>query len=233
MRKVIMILGIACLSVSTIAQSSSENGNRLGLRGNKYLSGGFVGFGFIQDVFGFYEVAGGNSTNLDIGRMHRYQFKPRFALIGTVQYSYYNYKLHDAASEMSFNYHVLEYAHIDGKISKQAFRSHNISTSAGYRFYLVKPKRNDNNSGLFADVSLQGDWAFSRYYRLNHKDGSKIKRRDKDLFNPFSTSYIARIGWNRFSIYARYRVTDAFNSNHLFFDVPPLTIGVQFLSLNF
>jgi len=93
----------------------------------------------------------------------------------------------------------------------------------------VKPTRNDNNAGLFVDLSVQGDLAFSKYYKLNLNGQSNVKRRDKDVFNPLTTSYIARAGWGWFSIYARYRVTDAFNSKHLPMDIPPLTIGVQFL----
>ena len=228
MKRLIIILGIACISASAIAQSL-ENETRFRLRDgrSKYLSDSFVGLGFIQGENDYYQL-GGSSINLDIGRMHRYQFKPRFALIGTVQYSYYNYKLHDAASEPIFNDIVLDGKTYDN-ISKQVFRTHNISASAGYRFYLAPPKRNSNNAGLFADVSVQGDFAFSKYYKLKPNGESNIKRRDKDVFNPFTTSYIVRIGWNSFSVYARYRVTDVFNSKRLPMDVPPLTIGVQLL----
>ena len=108
MKRIVMILGIACISVSTIAQQSSENENRFRLRDsrNKYLSSSFFGLGFIQGENSYYKL-GGSSINLDIGSMHRYQFKPRFALIGTVQYSYYNYKLQDAANELIFNNVIL------------------------------------------------------------------------------------------------------------------------------
>ena len=228
MKRIVMILGIACISASTMAQSSSENENRFRLKEkNKYLSDGFVGFGFNQNENDYYKLSG-SGINLDIGRMHRYQFRPRFALIGTVQYSYYNYKLQDAASEPIFNSAILGGKTYDN-ISKQVFRTHNISASAGYRFYLLKPKKNDNNAGLFADLSVQGDLAFSKYYKLKLNGESNIKHRDKDVFKPFTTSYIARVGWGWFSIYARYRVTDAFNSKDLPMDIPPLTIGVQFL----
>ena len=229
MKKIIVILGIACISASSIAQSSSENDLRSKLREsrNKYLSSGFAGFGFIQNKTNYYDLSS-SGINIDIGSMHRYQFRPRFALIGTVQYSYYNYKLRDAASEPTFNNVVLGGKTYDN-INKQVFRTHNISASAGYRFYLVKPKRNDNNAGLFVDLSVQGDLAFSKYYKLKINGESNLKHRDKDVFNPLTTSYIARAGLGWFSIYARYRVTDAFNSKHLPIDIPPLTIGVQFL----
>ena len=227
MKRIVTILGIACISASTIAQTSSENENRFRLRDNKYLSSGFVGLGFIQDEKNYYKLDG-SSINLDIGSMHRYQFRPRFALIGTVQYSYYNYKLNDAASEPIFNTVILGGKTYDN-VSKQVFRTHNFSASAGYRFYLVKPEKNKNNAGLFVDLNVQGDLAFSKYYKLKLNGESNIKHRDKDVFNPLTTSYIARAGWGWFSIYARYRVTDAFNSKHLPMDIPPLTIGVQFL----
>ena len=227
MKKIIIFLVIACISTSNYAQSSSEDGIISRLRDNKYLSSSFVGLGFIQNESDYYKLDG-NNINFDIGSMHRYQFKPRFALIGTVQYSYYNYKLHDAASEPIFNDVVLG-GKTYNNIRKQVFRSHNIAASAGYRFYFIKPTRNTNNAGLFVDLSVQGDLAFSKYYKLKNKGESNIKHRDTDVFNPITTSYIARVGWDWFSIYARYRVSDAFNSKHLPIDLPPFTVGVQFL----
>ena len=229
MKRIVLILGIVCISTSIFAQSTSEDAllSKLRESRNKYLTSSFVGLGFVQDDKDYYKL-GGSSINLDIGSMHRYQFRPRLALIGTIQYSYYNYKLQDAASDLTFNHVIL-----DGKtynnMKKQVFRTHNIAASAGYRFYLVKPVRNDNNSGLFVDLSVQGDFAFSKYYKLKNKGESNVKHRDRDVFNPFTTSYITRVGWGWFSIYARYRVTEAFNSKHLPIDIPPLTIGVQFL----
>ena len=225
MKKVIIFLVIACISASNYAQSASED--EFFSKLSKYLSSSFVGLGFVQNETGYHKLDG-SSVNFDIGSMHRYQFKPRFALIGTVQYSYYNYKLQDAASEPIFNNAILG-GKTYNNISKQVFRTHNIAASAGYRFYLVKPTRNTNNDGLFVDLSVQGDLAFSKYYKLKNKGESNIKHRDKDAFNPITTSYIARVGWNWFSIYARYRVSDAFNSKYLPIDLPPFTVGVQFL----
>ena len=267
MKKLIIILGIACISASAIAQPAVRIGNmeiivrkqgqdttmqvnvledpcppcppvenetRSRVNSNTYkyhYQSGFGGVGFIMPDIGSgnYATLGGSSINFDIGNMHRYQLARWFALVGTLQYSYYNYKLHDAAEEPDFNIMVLNsrtYSNAD--ISKQVFRSHNAGAGAFMRIYLGQPRRHSND-GVFVDFGIQGEWAFSKYYKLKTQKGGKEKIRDDYAFNPFNASYAVRVGMKRFSVYARYRFTDAFNSKALPLDLPPVTIGVHFL----
>ena len=194
-----------------------------------HTSEGFGGIGFIlpDNGSGYYTTLGGNSINIDAGWIHRYQISRRFALGGTLQYSYYNYKLRDAASEPKFVEEVTGISFDRQALNKQVFRSHNIAAGTFIRLYAVPP-RHRGNDGMFIDLGVQGDYAFSKYFKIKMRSGGKDKFREGYAFNPFTASAIARIGWNRKAIFARYRFTDAFNSKALQMDLPPITIGIQF-----
>jgi len=215
-------------------------------------SDGFWGIGFIlpDNSSSYYTTLGGNSINIEIGQMSRYHFSPRFALGGTLQYSYYNYKLKDAVNEPNFNDVVLgnkTFANDD--IRKQTFRSHNAAAGAFTRFYLIPPEirngRIRENNVIYIDLGAQGDFAFSKYAMLKTHSEGKKKYNEDYAFNPFSASAIARLGWkksrwnvssnkwnfegsNSRAIFVRYRFTDAFNQKALPMDLPPITIGIQF-----
>ena len=212
----------------------------------KYQSSDFFwGLGFIlpNNSSDYYAMLGGKSINIDAGWMHRYQIARRFALAGTFQYSYYNYRLRDAATEPFFMEEVIgrEFARTD--IRKQVYRNHNIAAGAFTRFYLIPPKTRGND-GLYIDLGAQGDFVFRKVYKIKTQSERKNKYFNDYAFNPFTASAVARIGWkgkgwknvgltdfccgNSRAIYARYRFTDAFNSKALPMDIPPITIGIQF-----
>ena len=202
----------------------------------------FTGIGFISsnsnNLFpkynsaDYYTILGGKSMNLDFGRMHRYHLSRRFALGTSLQYSYYNYRL--KLDEPVYLQEVYNRRFTKDEIYKQVFRSHNVAGGVFTRFYLVPPK-NRGNDGLYLDLGAQGDFAFSKYCKLKTHSGDKYKQRDGEAFNPFSASAIARIGckgwgWGNdaFAFFVRYRFTDAFNSNVLPKELPPITFGIQF-----
>ena len=212
----------------------------------------FWGLGFIlpDNSSDYYTILGGKSINFDAGWIHRHQITRQFALGGTFQYSYYNYKLRDAATEPKFMEEVIgrEFARTD--IQKQVYRSHNVSAGAFTRFYLIPPK-NRGNDGLYIDLGAQGDFAFRKVYKIKTQSERKNKYFNDYAFNPFTASAIARIGWSRKewnifnvnisddwdwrccksrAIFVRYRFTDAFNSpKALPKDLPPITIGILFM----
>ena len=214
----------------------SENETRPKPKFNKYhRHEGFAGIGFIlpDNGSGYYTTLGGNSINIDVGGIRTYHLTRRFALGSSLQYSYYNYKL--KVNEPPYLEEVFKNKTFEkDDIAKQVFRSHNVALGAFTRFYLIPPK-NRGKDGLFVDLGAQGDFAFSKYCMLKtESDNRKHKFRDGEAFNPFSASAIARLGWKWWrggdnqAIFVRYRFTDAFGSK-LPMDLPPITIGIQFL----
>ena len=194
----------------------------------------FCGIGFILPDNGnnYYTTLGGNSINIDVGGIRVYHLSRHFALGGTMQYSFYNYKFRDAVNEENFNTVVLRneiFANDD--LRKQVYRSHNVTVGLFTRLYLVPGYR--YHRGLYVDLGAQGDFAFSRYCMLKTQSDKKKRYHEDYAFNPFSASAIVRIGWDKFlpgrsAIFARYRFTDAFNRKSLPMDLPPITIGIQF-----
>ena len=202
-----------------------------------YTYKGFCGIGFIlpDKSSDYYTTLGGNSINIDMGGMRHYHISRRFALGGTAQYSFYNYRLRDAASDSLFARETTIVPYERQDIRKQVFRSHNVAIGPFMRFYIIPP-RYKWNDGLYLDLGAQGDFAFSKYYKIKMRNGDKDKIRNADAFNPFTASAIARIGWRGWrgwqgsthTIFVRYRFTNAFNSEALPADLPPITIGIQF-----
>ena len=183
-----------------------------------------------------FTTVGGNSLNIDVGRMNRYHLTRRFALGTTVNYSYYNYRLRNAADDPIFNAEVRNDKPFEpNRVRKEVFRSHNIVGGAFARFYLVAPRTRDND-GVYLDLGAQGDFAFSKYYIMKFNNGGKDKYRNGYAFNPFTASAIARVGWKTNSrgcnppvVFVRYRLTDVFNTpKALPMDLPPITIGMKF-----
>ena len=224
--------------------SQNENSPQNSFR--KYNTSTFFwGLGFIlpNNSGDYYTTLGGKSINFDAGWIHRHQISRKFALGGTFQYSYYNYRLRDAATESFFMEEVIgrEFARTD--IKKQVYRNHNLAGGAFTRFYLIPPK-NRGNDGLYVDLGAQGDFAFRKVYKIKTQSQRKNKYFNDYAFNPFTASAVARIGWsgkvwknvgftdfccsNSRAIFVRYRFTDTFNQKALPMDLPPITIGIQF-----
>jgi hypothetical protein len=198
-------------------------------RNERNISDGFCGIGFIlpDNSSGYYKM-GGSGFNLDMGGSHRYHLARWLALGGTMQYSFYSYKLRDAASTLPFWEEITGVPFDRHDLRKQVFRSHNIAAGPFMRLYLVPSSRPKKNDGFYIDLGAQGDFAFSKYYKIKTRSGEKHKYRDGHVFNPFTASAIARLGFcNDWAIFARYRFTDAFNFSVLPIDLPPVTIGIQ------
>ena len=203
---------------------------------DRNISDGFCGIGFILPNYSeYYSTLSPSSINLDFGGSHRFQLTRWFALGGTMQYSFYNYKLNKAVSDpgSAFVTEVMKGDLPNSDLQKQVFRSHNIAAGPFIRLHLVPSSRPKKNDGFYIDLGVQGDFAFSKYYKNKTTSGGKLKIRNgdtlnNDVFNPFTASAIARIGWSSSAIFARYRFTDAFNSVRLPMDIPPITIGIQF-----
>ena len=193
MKKLIVILGIACISASVIAQHVVRIGNMeivvkkaegdttvRALNDNEsvqtqekpkpkfvpYQKTSF--FGGVSAVYpdhgsSYYTVLGGRSFNLDAGWIHRKAITRWLALGGTFQYSFYNYNLRDAANETKFAEEVIGDFFLADDIRRQEYRSHNIAASAFTRIYLTK----QNNNNPIARNRVFIDFGVQGDYALN------------------------------------------------------------------
>ncbi|MDR0566419.1 MAG: hypothetical protein LBG47_05195 [Prevotellaceae bacterium] len=189
---------------------------------NASESGIFIGFGFAIPNSGSacYAVTGGSSYNFDVGFRWYTHFNRRLAVGGTLQYSFYRYRLRDALSDSLFKSAVLGSFVPSYEVRKQEFRSNNLALGVFTRFYLIPRKH-------YVDLGVQGDWAAGRYYKLLYPHDGKQKFHADNTFSAFTASAIAQIGWRGKAIFAYYRLTDVFDHSALARDLPPLSIGFR------
>ena len=191
------------------------------------------GFGFIipDNGSGYYTTLGGNSFSLDFGGLNRYYLARGFALGMTYNYTFYNYKIRDAFEQPAFHEKVLggkEFNEDD--IKRHSFRSHNAAIGVFMRCYLMPPRHRGSRERMYIDLGAQADWAFSKNYVMVLENGGKSRYGNDYAINPFYTSAVARIGWNRHALFVRYRLTEAFNKKELHRDLPPINVGIIFLN---
>ena len=192
----------------------------------------FCGIGFTLPDNGddYYTVFGNKSFTVDAGWMRRYQIARWVALGGTLNYTFYNYKLRDASSEPVFREEILDDRDFAAEdIRKQVYHSHNIAASAFIRFYPIPPPRGrSNHNAPYFDFGVQGDVAVSPYYLIDTRSEGKRKFYNDYAFNPFIASVYVRAGIGSAAVFARSRLTDVYNSKVLPKDLPPITFGIQF-----
>ncbi len=91
--------------------------------------------------------------------------------------------------------------------------------------------RRGNYIGNFIDIGVYGEWNYaSRYfYKNKYGDGQsrKLSVYNPDYINAFSYGAFMRAGYNRYVIFARYRLSEVIKSGSGYNDLPPFTVGIQ------
>ena len=218
--------------VPQVSENTTQPRNRFLYRNN---NGPFVDLGFVlpDNSSDYYTVLGSRSLNVNVGAMRNHHFAPRFALVGTLHYSYHNFDFHNITDDPVFLSVVLgDRDFSNEQIRRQTFRSHNLGTGASIRFYFNKPThRRIPPSGIFFETGARAEVALRKFAMIDTKsDGSK-KYHDDHAFNPFIVSAFASVGLNKTAIFVSYRLTDVFNSSVLQKDLPPINIGIRLLTL--
>jgi len=106
-----------------------------------------------------------------------------------------------------------------------------INTAESAAWLRINVGRRGNAIGNYLDMGAYGGWNFQKKHKTTNKngDGEKVKVLTSNLkyVGNFSYGLLARIGVNRFSLTARYRVSDIFNSSYAMPELPRLTVGIE------
>lgn len=100
-------------------------------------------------------------------------------------------------------------------------------------FNRFKFKNKEHSAGIFLDLGAYGNWNYRTvHYTRNERgiSGAKervIKNYNLDYLNNYAYGVAARIGFNRFALDVRYRLSTVFTSNSKFGEFPNLSIGLQ------
>jgi hypothetical protein len=163
----------------------------------------------------------GNSYEIQVGFRDVYRKgRSSFAAGSYINLSFDSYKL-----DKAYLHNPLVVSYDIGTIHKEYYRSSNFTAGLFARFYL--------NEALFLDLGPYGEYAYNKKYKvfitlLGDSGESKIKYRDGRRFNPFNAGLQCSLGFNGFSVYAKYRITNCFNHDNIELEVPRLNIGIQF-----
>jgi hypothetical protein len=191
----------------------------------KHSHWGYVGFGMNnpESSADIYPLSG--SFNFDVGSIHSQRLSNHFALLGSLGYSLYSYRLRNVIGTDAQWDAITDGVQTD-RVKKQMYRSNDLTAGLYTRFYLVAPRDDSRRKSLYLDLGVQGNWAFAKYMKVKYTGGGSDKFHDNYAFRPFNASAVARVGWNKIEFFARYRFTDAFNHEVLSKEVPRLSVGI-------
>ena len=181
----------------------------------------FFGFGLaVNDKHEEYmPISYGNSYEIQVGCRDVYRKgKSPLAIGSYMNLSFYSYKLDKAYLNNPL------VVNDPGTIRKEYYRTSNLCAGIFARLYLSR--------NLFIDFGPYGEYAYNRKYKvfttlLGEDEESKIKYRDGSRFNPFNAGIQCLAGFDDFAVYAKYRLTNAFNHDKIDMEVTRLNIGVQ------
>ncbi len=183
----------------------------------------YAGLGFAMNTKeeSYMPLYFGNSYNFEFG--WRYMYKPsKSYAIGTFfQYSYYNYRLKDAAVNDAI------VSGVPGDVQKEYFRTDNLGTGIINRIYLFPV---GYGKPVHIDFGGYVDYSFSKRYKVKtviNGDKDKIKYRDGSKFNPIQAGLHGAVGVGGVNVYVRYRLTNLFNQDFNIAELPRWTLGVQ------
>lgn len=168
----------------------------------------------------FLPIHYGSSYNLEAGFKYFYRPGSRYA-IGTIfQYTCYTYQMKEAAANETF------VSNVPGEVKQEYFRSSNLGTGLINRFYFF-PK---SNKPFALDLGGYIDYSYNKRYNVKTIENgkqNKYKYRDGSKFNPIQAGVYGAVSKGKYSIFARYRLTNFFNPNEVSLEVPRLSIGIQ------
>jgi len=186
-----------------------------------------IGYGF---VFGESEGSGATvksfgSSDFQLGFRYKRRVSNFYALGYEITYRVTAYKLKQDSSKRFPNKILHE---------KEKFSQNNLGLSLYNRFNFGK---RGNYVGNFIDIGAYGDWAFSSVvqtkdsYGVANAYGARfIEQTHGNLIfvNPFNYGGLFRLGFNRYVLFATYRLSDLFKAKYNYPELPRITAGVQF-----
>lgn len=110
-----------------------------------------------------------------------------------------------------------------------------MNNSFGLEIYQrINIDKRGNKLGKYFDIGFRGEWNVTdvQTYILVDKDAAfvektKVINRRLNYVEPFSYGPTARIGFNKWSVYGYYRMSDHFKSSFSMEELPRLSVGMQ------
>ena len=218
----LVLFGIVGFS-QTLLMHEDVKDTVLGKRGPnlKNFSHFYLGIGFIvgkPDSTGS-DIKTGRSVNVVLGYRYKLKICNFFAVGYDIAYNSYSFALKQNSKKITPDTILHE---------KEKLNFGNLGLSPYMRFNYG---RRGNIVGNFVDLGAYGDWTFSASNNTKDKEpnGNIVKTSISHLnyYNHTNYGVLARIGFNRYVIFANYRLSDIFKKSYSYPELPRVTVGLQ------
>lgn len=197
----------------------------------RYFKHFYIGFGNILD---FDENAGSSvnlwkSSQFAIGRRYKLKLLSFYSIGLDINFKMNQYMLEGDDQDT-----------LSGVINPLAVvgdeKNHSLmNNSFGLEVYQrINIDKRGNKLGKYFDVGFRGEWNVTdvqTYTLINKNDPyvekTKVINRRLNYVEPFSYGPTARIGFNKWSFYGYYRLSDHFKSSFEMAELPRLSVGLQ------
>ncbi len=167
-----------------------------------------------------------NALKVTSGYSKKRQVNKYLGLLIDLEISAESYALNklDSTTVINFNSNIDKARYVFYKIGGDlAFQSN------------LRPKRG-NQLGTYITLGMFGDYNIARRFVTKAKFENGFKVKDKVVYkklpfaHPFQYGAVLKFGKHYFDIFAKYRISNAFNNGQL--ELPRLIIGLEFLLHN-
>ena len=191
----------------------------------KYYSYSYLAFGKIVSIPIPDSVLSvrWNAMKFSSGLTKKYQANKYLGLLFDFDFSVESYALKLIDSTTTLNYNA--------NINKARYVFYKASTDLALQFNL-KPKRG-NQLGTYATFGTYIDYNISKRFvtKSRYENGYKVNQKtvyEKVSFaTPFQYGAVVKFGKHYWDLFARYRISNAFNDGHS--EIPRLIVGLEFL----
>ena len=189
---------------------------------------------FSHTYINYGSIIGSTSNDMEIGKSYefssglRYKYKVSgfYALGFNLSYNMQSFRIKNPNFISGIFY------------DKEKLVLNNFEIELYNRFNFGK---RGNVIGKYIDIGAYGNYAFvtKHYLRINNEDDplatskfTEIINRKLEYTNSINYGITARVGWEWFALYGKYRFSDIINSTSLMGEMPRLTVGVELSILN-
>ncbi|MCT4580941.1 MAG: hypothetical protein N4A35_05945 [Flavobacteriales bacterium] len=164
-----------------------------------------------------------NALKVASGSTYKYQLNKWFAGIFDFDFSLESYALNQINSTNTLNYKAA--------IEKARYVFYKVSTDLAMQFNL-RPKRGNQlgnyiTLGGYVDYNISRRFVTKSVYDNGYPINQKIVYKRLPFAPPFQYGVVAKYGKHYWDIFAKYRVSNAFDNGQT--EIPRLIIGLEFL----
>jgi hypothetical protein len=165
----------------------------------------------------------GRSYDLNLGLRYKKKINSFYSLGFSFEYNQQNYSLEQDSGKLTPD-------SILHKTERLQFNYFNLVLYNRFNY-----GKRGNIIGRYVDIGVYGGLGFGIIHHTRDEFNPSfvgaeivdITRRKLDYVNRLNYGVLARIGFNKWAIYGKYRLSDLFNDKRNLAEMPPLVVGLE------